>query len=107
MGKHITNNNKRVAHNEKELGLMFLETLISIWNEAAKKANKKANKKSNNNVDYSDEDTQVIMEQLANFLEQRIEQHDTLFDAWVDLTVIIIAEQKKYGIKGGWDVVVE
>lgn len=103
MGKHITNNNKRVAHNEKELGLMFLETLLSIWNEA----NKKSNKKSNNNVDYSDEDTEVIMEQLANFLVQRIEQHDTLFDAWVDLTMIIIAEQKKYGLKRGWNVVVE
>ena len=90
---------KRVAHNEKELGLMFLETLISIWNEA--------NKKSNNNVDYSDEDTEVIIEQLANFLVQRIEQHDTLFNAWVDLTMIIIAEQKKYGLKRGWDVVVE
>ena len=100
-------NDKRVAHNESELGIMFLETLLSIWNEAAKKANKKANKKSNNNVDYSDEDTEVIMEQLANFLTQRIEQHDTLFNAWVDLTMIIIAEQKKYGLKRGWNVVVE
>ena len=90
---------KRVAHNESELGIMFLETLISIWN--------KIDKKANDDVHYSDEDKDAIAEQLANYLVQRITQHDTLYDAWVDLTMIIIAEQKKYGLKRGWDVVVE
>ena len=90
---------KRVAHNESELGIMFLETLFSIWN--------KKDKKANDDVHYSDEDKDAIAEQLANYLVQRITQHDTLYDAWVDLTMIIIAEQKKYGLKRGWDVVVE
>lgn len=99
MGKHITNNDKRVAHNAKELGIMFLETLLSIWNEIDKNAN--------NDVHYSDEDKDVIAEQFANYLVQRITQHDTLYNAWVDLTMTIIDEQKKYGLKRGWNVVVE
>lgn len=100
MGKHITNNDKRVAHNAKELGIMFLETLLfSIWN--------KTDKKANNDVQYSDEDKDAIAEQFANYLVQRIAQHDTLYDAWADLTTTIIAEQKKYGLKCGWNVVVE
>ena len=100
MGNHIANNDVRVAHNAKELGIMFLETLLfSIWNETDKKAN--------NDVQYSDEEKEVIAEQFANYLAQRIEQHDTLYDAWVDLSMIIIDEQKKHGLKRGWNVVVE
>ena len=92
-------NDKRVAHNESELGIMFLETLFSIWN--------KIDKKENNDDQYSDEDKKEIAEQFANYLVQRITQHDTLYDAWVDLTTTIIDEQKKYGVKCDWDVVVE
>lgn len=92
-------NDKRVAHNESELGLMFLETLLSIWKET--------NQKANDDVHYSDEDKDVIAEQFANYLVQRITQHDTLYDAWADLTTTIIDEQKKYGLKRGWNVVVE
>ena len=99
MGKYITNNNKRVAHNESELGIMFLETLLSIWKET--------NQKPNDDVHYSDEDKDAIAEQFANYLVQRITQHDTLYDAWVDLSMTIIDEQKKYGVKCDWDVVVE
>lgn len=90
---------KRVAHNESELGIMFLETLLSIWNEI--------DKNTNNDVHYSDEDKDTIAEQFANYLVQRITQHDTLYDAWVDLSMTIIDEQKKYGLKRDWDVVVE
>lgn len=90
---------KRVAHNENELGIMFLETLFSIWN--------KIDKKENNDDQYSDEDKKEIAEQFVNYLVQRITQHDTLYDAWVDLTTTIIDEQKKYGLKCGWNVVVE
>lgn len=100
MGNHIANNDVRVAHNKNELGIMFLETLLfSIWNETDKKAN--------NDVHYSDKDKEVIAEQFANYLAQRIEQHDTLYDAWVDLSMIIIDEQKRHGLKCGWNVVVE
>ncbi len=99
MDKHITNNDKRVAHNESELGIMFLETLFSIWDEI--------DKNTNNDVHYSDEDKDAIAEQFANYLVQRITQHDTLYDAWADLTTTIIDEQKKYGLKRGWNVVVE
>ena len=61
MSKHITNNDKRVAHNKTELGIMFLETLLfSIWNETDKKAN--------NDVQYSDEEKEVIVEQLLQSL---------------------------------------
>ena len=100
MGKNITNNDVRVAHNVNELGIMFLETLLfSIWN--------KTDKKANNDVQYTDEEKSEIAEQFATYLVQRIEQHDTLYDAWVDLSMIIIDEQKKYGLKCGWNVVVE